>query len=104
MIINLTPHAINEVQTGKTFQPSGDIARCTVSMEEVGEVEGVKTFKAIYGDIKGLPAQKDGVFYLVSGMVLSASDRKDLLAPGDLVRDENGKPIGCNGFKVNGGN
>jgi hypothetical protein len=35
-------------------------------------------------------------------MVLSACQgRKDLLAPGELVRDEAGKPTGCRGFKVN---
>jgi hypothetical protein len=53
-----------------------------------------------YGDIDGLPDEQEGIFYIVSGLVAAAGiklGRKDLMAPGGLVRDA-GNPsavLGC---------
>ena len=98
----------------------------TVTGREVG---GAPVSVATYGEIEGLPATAacpvcgaglDSVLreqdmsychvcghdvpepatYIVSGMVLAAiSGRQDVVAPGDLVRDENGQPVGCRGWK-----
>jgi hypothetical protein len=102
VFVNLTPHAINEVTSGRTFEPSGEVARVATEMKDAGGVDGIPFFRAVYGEVEGLPAPKyDGTVYIVSGMVLAAiSDRTDCVAPGELVRDENGKPVGCRGFKV----
>jgi len=99
-IVNLTPHAINETITGQTFAPSGEVARVATTSEYQGDFEGISTYRTTYGEIVGLPEAQFGVVYIVSGMVLAQTDRQDVFAPGELVRDENGKPIGCKGLKV----
>lgn len=99
-IVNLTPHTINEVVTGKTYPPSGQVARVAVEYHNTGRiVDGVPVFVAKYGEIEGLPGYMEGVIYVVSSMVLAACRRTDVVSPGELVRDENGKPVGCRGFK-----
>lgn len=98
----MTPHQINETVTGSTFAPSGDVARVAVSYKQIGEEGGIPLFAPSYGEVEGLPSPQPDTIYIVSGMVLSAApaDRTDLVAPGDLVRDNDGKPVGCKGFKV----
>ena len=115
-IINLTPHEINEVISGKSYPPSGEVARVETAhfpQEVDGKplmVNGAPIYSTIVGNRvtmekskADLPRERRGVFLLVSGMVLDAAQktafpRKDLLAPGELVRDEKGRPIGCKGF------
>lgn len=99
MVINLTPHEITCALTGRTFPASGSIARVSSTSTPAGEIDGIPCFVATYGEVTGLPEAQDGVFYLVSGMVFDASPRRDLIAPGELVRDDKGQPIGCKGFK-----
>jgi hypothetical protein len=101
MFINLTPHKINEVTTGTEIMPSGEVARMSTKFKSAGDIDGIPLFSVVYGDIEGLPEPQEGVTYIVSGIVHSViQDRPDVVAPGELVRDENGKPIGCNGFKA----
>lgn len=98
-IINLTPHTINViVDNGETvdIQPSGQVARVAATTIKKGEISGLPIFESLFGEVEGLPPRKLGTFYIVSRLVLQAcSDRDDLLAPGQLVRDEEGRPIGC---------
>ena len=98
--INLTPHNICEVTTGLSLPPSGVVARVAVSNTVVDVINGVEIYATTYGDVVDLPEPQLGVYYIVSGMVLAARpDRKDLLAPGELVRNDQGQPIGCRGFR-----
>jgi len=98
--INLTPHVINEVVTGLSLPPSGTIARVSASNTVVDNIDGIEIYQTVYGEVIGLPEPQPGVYYIVSGAVLSACpDRKDLLAPGELVRNADGQPIGCKGFR-----
>lgn len=113
--VNLTPHAINIMgDISVTVGPSGQSLRIATSMEPVGNHDGVTLYRAKYGavelvdndtkavDPNGLPAVQDGVMYIVSGLVLDAlKDRPDVAAPGELVRDDKGQPVGCKGLKVN---
>lgn len=96
--INCTPHAI-VMNDGRVFEASGQIARVSSSFTEF-DAEGICTVK--YGDLTGVPAQKDGVKYIVSAMVLAASDRADLVAPAtghkDCVRDDAGHIVSVPGF------
>ena len=64
------------------------------------EVDGMPVYKTEYGDIEGLPPESAGTVYLVSRLVLDAlqGTRSDVFAPGQAVRDETGKVIGCRGF------
>jgi hypothetical protein len=99
MIINLTPHAITDVVTNKTFPPSGTVARVATTQTQVGDLDGIPLFSTTYGDIQDLPPQQDDTYYLVSLLVKQALPyRKDLLSPSTLVRDDKGNPIGCKGF------
>jgi len=99
-IINLTPHIINEVTTGTSYPLSGTIARVSSESEVVANINGIDIYSVSFGEVEGLPESQPDTIYIVSGLVLSAChNRTDLLAPGELVRDINGNPIGCKGFR-----
>ena len=72
---NYTPHTI-VVNDGRQF-PSLGVARVSSSFTNiVNDVCSVT-----YGEVTGLPEPEPGVKLIVSAMVLSASDRDDLVAP-----------------------
>lgn len=104
-IINLTPHAINIIseEGTKTIEPSGKLARVQTELHYTGSRHGIEFFCSIFGDIEGLPEEKDNHIFIVSGMVLSAiigaTTRDDVFAPADLVMDNEGKIIGCKGLR-----
>jgi hypothetical protein len=106
-IINLTPHNIFEVESGINFPASGKVARISSTSEVMYFLEQdnglIPVYKTCFGEVQGLPENPvNGTFYIVSGIVLSAMpNRWDLLAPGELVRDGNGNPVGCRGFRTN---
>lgn len=69
---------------------------------KVDTVEGIDIYEVVYGEITGLPEYVEGVFYVVSAMVRQAlPERKDLLSPGQLIRNEEGQPVGCLGLVRN---
>jgi len=95
--INLTPHEV--VIRGVKIPPSGNIAR----IEEVYDSAG-RTFAGIpiktrsYRNLAGLPKEKPGVGYIVSGLVAESSacrHRQDVFCPGEMIRDEKGNVIGA---------
>ena len=99
--INLTPHEINEVDSG-TVLPSSGIARVRQCSKNVRKVDGIQIFRSEYeGSVQGLPEPQEGVIYIVSALALNAvpADRTDVVAPGDAVRDESGRVVGCKGFR-----
>ncbi len=119
--VNLTPHVINfiayynieivqdEFGTSEyiteeriyPIEPSGTIARCKVERKEIdsfifGWDITIPLTKTRFGEVEGLPEPKEGVIYIVSNIVAQAvPHRDDVFFPDDLVRDENGKVIGC---------
>lgn len=103
-LVNLTPHALNVVtgaDTLVTIEPSGDIARVSVQYTIKGNCNGIPLYETIYGNLQGLPEPAEGTMYVVSTLVASAAKelgRDDILSPGELVRDENGQPVGCRGL------
>ena len=99
-VVNLTPHAITDAVTGTTFPPSGEVARVSSTSVPVGTIMGIPVVRTTFGEVTGLPASVPGTVYLVSGMVLEAAPRWDLIAPGELVRDGAGNPKGCKGFRT----
>lgn len=98
-ILNLTPHCINVVDSeGEALMsfPSEGIARLSTTTEVVGSVNGIPLTKTVFGEVEGLPEEKEGTFIIVSAMVKSAlPERHDLLVPGLQVRDDQGRVIGC---------
>jgi len=95
-IINLTPHDIH-VGT-KVFLASGVVARCSeypTILPKWEELLGVPIAKMSYGAVEGLPDQQLDVYYIVSSLVRTAlPKRQDLLSPGGLIRDDQGRPCG----------
>jgi hypothetical protein len=101
-IVNLTPHAItvDNGETHKVYEPSGEVARVLTESTVVGEVDG---FEIVANRVTGdnLPAPKDGVLYIVSAMVLSLRpEREDLIAPntGAATRNDKGHIVSVPGF------
>ena len=99
--INLTSHDINEVTTGLTIPASGRIARVKSSTTKVAEHQQVPIYSSTFGDIEGLPEPQANVIYIVSALALHAvpADRIDVVSPGSLQRNPEGRPIGCCGFR-----
>ena len=101
-ILNMTPHWVNSVGDDnkiiKTFDSVG-VARGSQQTVVIGDINGIPLTTTSFGDVVDLPAPQDGVFFIVSRLVLSACpDRNDLLVPNDLVRDDNGNIIGAKSF------
>ena len=96
--INLTPHAI-VLNDGRVFEPSGAVARVTSTHSEFNN-DGV--CRAEFGEVQNLPAPVDGTIYIVSGMVASATDRDDVVAPAtghpEAKRNEKGQIASVPGF------
>lgn len=100
-IVNLTPHTLN-IHAGHNIvviPPSGTVARVSVVEKEQRPVSGIPVVKTTYGEVENLPAPEAATIYIVSGMVEAQVDRPDVYAPGPLLRDDEGKPIGCKGLK-----
>jgi hypothetical protein len=100
IVINATPHDIQEVTTGKIYKTSGIEIRLKEDFTEIGTIDHkVPLFNRVLGEVSGLPQYHYGTYYIVSIMVKNAiPEREDLITVGELVRDENGKIIGCKGF------
>lgn len=125
MIINLTPHAIalyaegdctpakggtftlNEGAAPVATFPSEGVARAAMSetVTDTVEVNGrsVSVFRMEYGAPTALPEPQEGVLLVVSALTAQAAARSgrttsDLLMVAHLVRDAEGKVLGCTGF------
>ncbi len=95
--VNLTPHAI-VLNDGRTFEPSGVIARVAASFAEAGP----DLFTQVFGDVENLPAPVEGTKLIVSGLVKAAvPDRDDVVAPAtghpNTVREQ-GRIVSVPGF------
>jgi hypothetical protein len=104
-IINCTPHEINVHTPSKvtySFPPSGQVARVSQEIVVMGEIDGIEIKVAKNGEVTGLPdILSTDVLLIVSAMVKSAlPNRKDLVSPGPLIRNDAGQPIGCDGFLI----
>ena len=98
-LVNLTPHAI-VLNDGTIFEKSGTIARVSATLTEVRKGMFVQEF----GEVENLPAPKQNTLFIVSLLVFSATDRKDVIAPAsghkDVVRNEAGQIVSVPGFIV----
>ena len=107
-LVNCTPHDINIKMSDEdgffTIAPSGVVARCKTEYNTVAQVvAGGDTFnirERYFNEPQDLPDPKEGTLYIVSRIVAEAMSgvRNDLLMVDDVIRDENGRPIGCEAF------
>ena len=85
----------------KIIEPSGTIARVGSERRFKGRIKGIDFYTSNFGEVKDLPDREPGVFYIVSRMVAEAvPDREDLVAPSELIRDDEGNIIGADGLDV----
>jgi hypothetical protein len=114
MIINCTPHNINVFDVDGNeivIPPCGSVARCTEEYKPTVKTDNIQLYYAIYGSVvlidedgteQKMPAYDGDTWYIVSRPVrMALFSRMDLLSPGELIRDGNGRVIGCKGFTTN---
>ena len=99
--VNCTPHDVHEFSSGTTFSRSGHVARCSVERQKDRLWNDIPIYRTSFGCVRGLPEPAERTVYIVSLLVKQACPgRTDLVCPGELVRDADGQPIGCNGFSI----
>jgi hypothetical protein len=117
-LVNLTPHEVTIVgEDGGVLlriPPSGLIARVREEQTPAGEVTvlpggpltgGVEVplIRRTWGPIEGLPEPQFRTLFITSSLVAQAAwamGRRDVVAPGELVRDAEGRVIGCKNLCV----
>ena len=104
-VINCTPHDINIIlDNGENIviEASGIVARVSTVLSPRGMIGNIPLSETRFGEVENLPEPKYGTRYLVSRLVMEACpERSDLLVPGECVRDEEGKIIGCKTLSIN---
>ena len=105
-LINATPHEIHLLLDSGYYilEKSGITPRVNQSSIDVEPLQynglSIPIKKTTLGNLGGLPPEAEGVYYIVSLLVLEAGKklgRKDLFAP-DTIRDEHGNIKGAKGF------
>jgi len=104
--VNLTPHVLNVICEGEvvlSIPPSGEVARVSVKMVHNGGYDKapgvvIPQYVAEYGDLVGMP-EPDGRVFITSLVVAQKARRCDVVSPGELVRNDQGQPIGCRGLQ-----
>ena len=101
-LVNLTKHTINETTTGASIPTSGIIARIKQSTYETANINGMPVFTTECTGIIGLPHPKQDTVYIVSALALQyvPNDRTDVVATGNICRDQRGHIVGCSGFRT----
>jgi hypothetical protein len=110
-LINLTPHPVTiRLRDGRVISlPSEGVVRVREIVEDVGELEledGVTIplrRKFLADEIEGLPEPEEGKIYIVSFLAAQKAwemGRTDVVAPGDYIRDEEGRIIGITSLQV----
>lgn len=110
MLKNLTPHEVKIYKLNGTvpdldlvIEAGEKVARVSCEYIKVDKkVDGIDLYRPVFGEITGLPEYSEGVYLLVSAMVREALPlRKDLVSPGQLLRNDKGEVIGCLGLVGN---
>lgn len=107
-LVNLCPHpvCVKHADGTESIIPQSGLARVAVAYREAGTVplEGhaVPLIQGNYGGVEGLPDPVPDCAYLVSHMVrMALPQRRDLLSPANIVRDDRGNILACRMFESN---
>ncbi len=100
MIYNKTPHDVviltEDIKEIQRLKAEKGAVRLGAEVKKVGNIGGVPITKTTFKEAQGLPAYKEGVYYIVSQLVkTSLPQRKDLLVPAQILRDSKKRIIGC---------
>ena len=109
MFVNLTPHELviyrsHDDTAPIVVPPSGTVARVATRPLDTEWVDGVPVTAITLLGVQGLPEPEADVIYITSGMVVDhlgswGPQRADVVAPGELLRDAAGRPVGCIGLR-----
>jgi hypothetical protein len=122
-IVNMTPHPIHFLDENgeikRTFPPEGLARLKAVTVDTGISIDGCRVTTTEFGTPEGLPAEElvnltgsnadelDGgeigpkTYYIVSQLIKSANpNRLDLLVPAEVVRDAEGRILGCRSFGI----
>jgi len=98
--VNLTPHNIN--LPGQTVKPTGFVARVNSVQQQVDNINGIPVLVTQLLQTMNLPDPEQDICFIVPAVVRNHSpQRKDLLSPTKLIRDNDGKVVGCGAFERN---
>lgn len=107
-IINATPHEVNvHIGSNVVNFESKFNARCKQESYCVGNIAHGEDYVPItetnFGQVEGLPEPEEGVYYIVSRLVMDAlkNQRSDLLVPNDIIRNEKNQIVGCGSLARN---
>ena len=110
-LVNLTPHevVIHHYSDVTTVAPSGSVARVAqetwavrTAWDAMSSTQCIPIVRSEYGPVEGLPEPVEDTIYIVSSMVRTAlPTRTDIASPAILVRDVEGKIIGCKALEIN---
>jgi hypothetical protein len=112
-LINLTPHPIHLCDDDGVFltlPPEPTPARCEERdaatagvIDDRAPARPITVYAVVFGETRGLPPPAPGTYFIVSRLLAEANaDRDDLLIPHQMVRDAEGKVVGCRAFSVAG--
>jgi hypothetical protein len=101
--INLTPHAISLYDQDNKLKetiPSSGFVRCLETTKVIDHIGDYPVLSVVFGEVEGLPPFQEGVYLIVSKIVLEAlhGTRNDCVCVSDTVRDENNRIIGAKAF------
>lgn len=99
---NLTPHVLSIVTADGSIvslSPTGIVPRRATIRRDGGVVAGLPVTIEALGEVEGLPTEEKGVVLIVSRLVAEAiPERVDLYAPGETIRDASGRIVGARGI------
>lgn len=105
-IVNLTPHEVTIAmwEDNPITLKSEGVARVEEKNKHLHFLRGGLGINQLaYGEVTGLPPSRPACLFLVSRIVMAAlPERDDLVAPGDLTRDPQGRIVGCQNLVCNG--
>jgi hypothetical protein len=102
-VVNCTPHDVNLItESGNiiVFKRSGIIPRLLEQQKIISSIDingiEINIVKKSFLEPEGLPEPQENTFYIVSALVAGAcKNRDDLVVPNDVIRDEEGRIVGC---------
>lgn len=107
--VNTTPHRVTDHRSQVHFEPDNDhqirvktqrVLYQNVELSTYTDM-GISLYQKTFGELSYVPPVKNGILYIVSLPVKQACpDRTDFVSPSDLVRNEKGEIIACDGFDV----
>lgn len=102
-ILNLTPNTIKDTQSGRTFTPSGKVAKLPTTTAKTTDLGGVQVFTENVGNVTDLPNPIPDTLLIVSPTVrLALPNRVDLISPNSPHEDESpNQTLECSGFTRN---